>query len=262
MNLSYIIKVAVHQLWRTVRHPSRSKLLLDPNARRLLWLQFAGVRDDFKAVDDQGRLRRREYDSYAAYIEHQKSKLEILKRGEGYGYDGTDLQKYDAEFRSHLRDRLRHLDFVRPGASVLCLAARLGTEVKAFIDCGCFAVGVDLNAGHNNPYVLYGDFHHLVFADASIDVVYTNSIDHAYSLELLCAEIVRVLKPRGYLVAEIQLGERESGRSNAGRWESLVWDSAAAVIAGLSTCALQVVSTSQFAEPWPGVALVAQKRGP
>ena len=48
--------------------------------------------------------------------------------------------------------------------TVLCLAARIGTEVKAFLDLGCFAIGIDLNPGTDNRYVVHGDFHDLQFA--------------------------------------------------------------------------------------------------
>ena len=62
---------------------------------------------------------------------------------------------------------------------------------------GAFVVGVDLNPGPNNPYVLVGDFHHLQFATRSVDVVYTNVIGHVWDLIALGAEVCRVLKPSG-----------------------------------------------------------------
>lgn len=74
-----------------------------------------------------------------------------------------ELSRYDVDFRKILFDRLERLSLLRNGMTVLCLAARIGTEVKAFFDIGCFAVGIDLNPGENNRYVVYGDFHDIQF---------------------------------------------------------------------------------------------------
>ncbi|MEY2527921.1 MAG: hypothetical protein QOJ05_11, partial [Verrucomicrobiota bacterium] len=112
------------------------------------------------------RFQKRGYSSYEAYLEHQKAKLET-----------HDFGRYDEEFRATLRERLSALEIEWPGGTVLCLAARIGTEVKAFLDLGAFAVGIDLNPGADNRYVVHGDFHDLQFAPGSIDVVYTNSLD-------------------------------------------------------------------------------------
>ena len=56
-----------------------------------------------------------------------------------------------------------------------------------FIDHGAFAVGIDLNPGRDNRWVVIGDFHALQYADASVDVVYTNSFDHVFELERVLA---------------------------------------------------------------------------
>jgi hypothetical protein len=48
-----------------------------------------------------------------------------------------------------------------------------------------FSVGIDLNPGPRNGYVLHGDFHNIIFADASIDAVYTNALDHSFDLQEL-----------------------------------------------------------------------------
>ena len=57
------------------------------------------------------------------------------------------------------------------GQDAAVVGARIGTEVKAFLDLGAVAIGIDLNPGENNRYVVYGDFHDLQFASGSIDVV-------------------------------------------------------------------------------------------
>src|SRR5581483_2782763 len=107
--------------------------------------------------------------------------------------------------------------------------ARLGTEVKAFLDLGCFAVGVDLNPGSGNRYVLHGDFHDLPFPQESVDLVFTNSLDHAFSVDRMIAEMRRVLKPGGLLVLELSCGS--SGGKSAGHYESFWWDCVDDVVA-------------------------------
>jgi ubiquinone/menaquinone biosynthesis C-methylase UbiE len=96
-----------------------------------------------------------------------------------------------------------------PHSSVLCLAARLGSEVEAFISLGHFAIGIDLNPGPDNPFVVSGDFHALQFADHSVDCVYTNSLDHAFDIEKITREVRRVLKPGGMFLLEAVAGHEE-----------------------------------------------------
>ncbi len=134
------------------------------------------------------RLARRHYDSYEDCVRHQSAKLErVLHR----------LKETEADDFREFQRRFSLCDALKPARSVLCLGPRLGTEVKALHSLGYFAVGIDLNPGHDNPYVLPGDFHALVFADASVDAVYTNAFDHAFEPERVLAEVVRVLRPGG-----------------------------------------------------------------
>ena len=104
---------------------------------------------------------------------------------------------------------------------MLCIAVRLGTEVRVFTELGAFAVGIDLNPGRDNPWVLTGDFHALRFADRSVDVVYVNSLDHVYELGRVLSEVRQVLKRGGFLLAEIGLGTEEGG--SPGFYEELSW---------------------------------------
>ncbi|HEX6534103.1 MAG TPA: class I SAM-dependent methyltransferase [Gemmatimonadaceae bacterium] len=195
-------------VWRRIyKRVKRGARFLRPLLPRVLQAHPWAARDDTSA------FRRREYRSYQAYVAHQRRKLGRLPR--------QMLAEYDVRYREALRDRLARGGIVRAGSSVLCLAARIGTEVKAFLDLGCFAVGIDLNPGERNPYVLVGDFHQLQFAAESVDVVFTNSLDHAYDLERVLKEVHRVLKPGGVLVAELGLGEREGGKPNY--YEALAW---------------------------------------
>jgi SAM-dependent methyltransferase len=122
------------------------------------------------------------------------------------------------EYVAHQASTCAALDGAR---SVLCLGARLGTEVRALHDLGYFAVGVDLNPGERNPYVLPGDFHRIVFPGASIDAVYTNALDHVFSLEQLVGEVQRLLRPGGIFVADLELGSEEG--FVPGEYEAVMW---------------------------------------
>ena len=87
---------------------------------------------------------------------------------------------------------------------IVCLGARQGTEVEVLRDLGFQrAIGVDLNPGPANPLVVEGDFHQLDLPDQSVDLVYSNSLDHAFDLNLFFAEAKRVLRPGGYALYDV-----------------------------------------------------------
>jgi SAM-dependent methyltransferase len=162
---------------------------------------------------------QRHYASYEDYLAHQSSKLDgIIER-----LRETD----DAEYEE-FRERFASCEALRAARSVLCLGARLGTEVRALHSLGVFAIGIDLNPGPNNTTVLPGDFHALVFPDASVEAVYTNALDHVFDLDRMIGEVRRVLKPGGCFVAEIDEGFAEGGLP--GDFEAIHWEQAGALI--------------------------------
>jgi len=171
----------------------------------------------------QDGLQRKTYNSYEEYVKHQKSKLD--------GGIKFDLSKYDAEYGKELKERLEkiglegnnrlcRLSNSSRALNVLCLGARQGTEVKAFLDIGCFAVGIDLNPGKDNKYVVTGDFHNLTYGDNSVDIVFTNSLDHVYRPRKFLSEITRVLRQNGTFLIELE-GPKDK---DADKWASLHWD--------------------------------------
>ncbi len=157
-------------------------------------------------------LAQRQYGSYDEYVNHQAGKLDrIIHR-----LKETEDEDFD-EFK-------RRFDGCTPlseAHSVLCLGARIGTEVRALHALGYFAIGIDLNPGAENPYVLPGDFHDLVFPANSVDAVYTNTMDHVFDLEKVLAEVRRLLRPGGLFVADL-LGGYEEGFV-PGEYESTHW---------------------------------------
>ena len=189
---------------------------------------------------------KRSYQSYDEYLAHQKSKLDII-----------DLDKYDVRFREALRDRLSKTDVAWRGKTVLCLAARIGSEVKAFIDCGCFAIGIDLNPGEKNHYVVHGDFHALQYAPESIDFVFTNSLDHAFDIKRIAAEVRKVLKPDGRLIIEAVDGEGEG--VSPGFFESFYWQSTDDLIGLFEREGFRLAGSGKFEFPWNGRQIWLEK---
>jgi SAM-dependent methyltransferase len=191
---------------------------------------------------DQGGIATRAYDNYHDYLEHQRLKFDAMRT--------RSLESHDRRFYTALRERLAALPFPLVRRSVLCLAARQGTEVRAFIDQGAFAIGIDLNPGKNNPYVLPGDFHNLQFAAGSVDLVYTNSLDHAFDLKRLLAEVKRVLATDGLFLIEAGAGaETHSGR---GFYESLAWESTDQLLGQVTKHGFLLEKRSRFLQPWAG----------
>jgi SAM-dependent methyltransferase len=195
---------------------------------------------------DDKDFAKRSYQSYDEYLAHQKSKLNII-----------DLEKYDVRFREALRDRLSKTDVTWRGKTVLCLAARIGSEVKAFIDVGCFAIGIDLNPGEQNHYVVHGDFHSLQYAPESIDFVFTNSLDHAFDIKRIAAEVRRVLKPDGKLIIEAVDGEGEG--VSPGFFESFYWQSTNDLIRLFEREGFRLAASEAFDFPWKGRQIRLEK---
>jgi SAM-dependent methyltransferase len=242
-----LIRVLADEFVRTVRHPARLRHLL--HRKRWVYVkQRLTVSDKWETVDAGEGVRRRRYGRYEDYVAHQRSKLAHL---DAY------LAQYDVNYRQILRDRLAAVGVVTPGSAVLCLAARIGTEVKAFLDLGCFAVGIDLNPGDDNHYVVVGDFHHLQYPDACVDFVFSNSFDHALHPEKFIAEAMRVLKPGGHAIWEFVLPVDDD--HGPGEWQAFAWDSNEDAIALFTAAGFTEVRREPFDKPWRGIQVYLRK---
>jgi SAM-dependent methyltransferase len=242
---SRVVAIALEEARETIRRPSRLRQLADRRALREL---RASLRRRNIAAGDwsprgDGRFIGRGYGSYETYVTHQAAKLETL-----------DLEGYDTTYHERLRERLRQAGEVAPRARVICLAARLGTEVRAFHDLGCFAIGIDLNPGPGNRFVVHGDFHHVQFPDGAADVVFTNSLDHAFDPARLLAEVARLLGPGGLFVAEISRGRAEGYAPR--EYEAFFWNSVDDAIALIEEHGFEHVRSFDFDQPWPGKHVV------
>lgn len=190
-------------------------------------------------------IQSRSYGSYQEYVSHQKSKLD-----QGIGF----LKDYDIKYRKGLGKRLAKLDFIT-GSSILCLGARTGTEVKAFLDNKAFAVGVDLNPGKDNEYVVVGDFHKLQYADESVDVVFTNSLDHVLDINKVLVEIYRILKKDGKFIIDI---EKHTG-VGIDKWSSFWWKNSKELIDLIESNGFKCISKDNINCLWFNEQLILKK---
>lgn len=188
-------------------------------------------------------LSVRRYASYRQYVRHQRSKLRKL-----------NLSQYEPAFQAALTDRLRQNPDIKRGSSVLCLGARGGAEVRSFLAVGCFAVGIDLNPGRHNHFVLHGDFHALQFASASVDIVYTNALDHVLYIEKLILEVERVLKDAGLFIIDAVRGTGQG--IPPGEYESLEWSSISELTEVFTSRSFDVVQRYPIKNPWGGEHIV------
>jgi SAM-dependent methyltransferase len=174
----------------------------DPAALARVEAQIQAKRAEFRseAWRHEGGISRRAYGTYDDYVAHQKEKLDNIG-GEAFVNPAKAVNMFWRRFELVAE--------LPRDASILCLGARRGEEVKALIGLGHFAIGLDLNPGQNNEYVVTGDFHALQFADASVDCVYMNCLDHAFELDKILKEIGRVLKARGLFIADLLYGYDE-----------------------------------------------------
>jgi SAM-dependent methyltransferase len=177
-------------------------------------------------TSEEGPLRRRDYASYEEYVTHQRQKLdELLKMGTFFSTNRSVVA-----LRRRFYRRFRHLlPLLDRDALILCLGARQGTEVEVLRDLGFRnARGLDLNPGPANPWVEIGDFNDLPHVDASVDCVYSNSIDHAPDLERFFAEHARVVKPGRFALYDVGAGETGLGPA-----EAIAWTSDSVVVAAM-----------------------------
>jgi SAM-dependent methyltransferase len=169
----------------------------------------------WKAEKAEG-LHYRDYSSYDEYVSHQTQKYAEMLKIKG-GFTGSEI----LEYRQRFYRRFRHLPpLLPPSAVVVCAGARQGTEVEVLRECGFVnAYGIDLNPGPDNPLVRKGDFMHMENPDGSVDLIYSNCLDHAYDLAGFFREHARVLKPDGYALYDF-VPSGGTGAFEAVEWES------------------------------------------
>ncbi|WP_421710285.1 class I SAM-dependent methyltransferase [Algihabitans sp.] len=173
----------------------------------------------------EGDIVQRKYASYQAYVEHQASKLDGIRSR----LDDTIEEDYQDFVR-----RFRDCAVLNEAANVLCLGARLGTEVRALHALGVFSVGIDLNPGSDNRHVLPGDFHAVAFPDRSVHAIYTNAMDHVFTIEQFMGEVRRLLVPGGHFVVDMVDGYAEG--FTPGDFEATAWRDKTVLLERIAAC--------------------------
>ena len=151
-------------------------------------------------------IRKREYKDYDEYVAHQIEKTADPDRR------ARLLQKsrFDRKVDYFKRKFQRFLDAeVLNFGKTVCLGARMGEEIEAFLQLGVDCYGVDLVP--HLPHVVKGDFQDLHFIrDGTIDTFYTNSMDHASDPGKVFLEVSRCLKEGGNFILDYFPGHWEN----------------------------------------------------
>lgn len=172
----------------------------------------------------RGALARpsRVYGSYGDYIAHQKHKTTDPRRilkwlGPQWAVKVRGFQEVFA----------RNAEFLSGKRNAICLGSRTGQEVKALIDMGIVAIGVDLVPFP--PFTVEGDVHALCYPSGAFDFAFTNIFDHALYPDRFCQEMERVVSRGGTILMRLQVGIEPDA------YAETVVDDPAAVVAHFSS---------------------------
>ncbi len=163
---------------------------------------------------NKNNLKKRKYPSYNTYKFHQKMKTFFRWERLMSGYE-INLKKFEIEFSKFKSTDIK-ID------NILCVAARLGTEVHALRNLDYNAIGIDIIYPKNSKYVHYGEFEEIPYPNNSFEAIYSNSIDHVYDLKKTLFEFNRIIKSEGYLLLRLMKGFEE-GFEMDGAYESFAW---------------------------------------
>ena len=166
------------------------------------------------------KFNYRNYLNYDEYLTHQFQKFDEMIKSKG-GFSNRQILSYRLKFYRRFRYLKR---FLSKKSKIICAGARQGTEVQVLRDLGYFnSIGIDLNPGPNNKLVNIGDFMKIGEPDSSIDMIYCNSIDHAFDLKCFLSEHSRVIKPEGFVLYDITI-------KSGGAFEAVDWQSSESLI--------------------------------
>jgi SAM-dependent methyltransferase len=193
-------------------------------------------------------IRKRKYKSYESYLAHQAQKLsreiETRKRfsPDRFSHNVKSFKLRIGLFKQYIK-----------GPKVICLGARLGEEVVAFRELGFpETIGIDLNPGPDNPYVVKEDFHNTSFADGRFNTVYTNSLDHSWDIASFAKEVHRILSPDGVLILELNhlLDQKKSERrkllKSSSKYESLMYDNVHDVVKDMAGFSFRISIAGKY----------------
>lgn len=139
------------------------------------------------------------YKKYSNYLNHQKIKTsdpEKIKKWLG--------EEWEIKYIGFVEIFERNKKYTFNKKNAICLGARTGQEVKALIDLGIDAIGLDLVAFP--PYTIEGDIHNIEKPSNSTGLIFTNIMDHALFPDKFCAEMERICKVGGHIIIHLQRG--------------------------------------------------------
>jgi SAM-dependent methyltransferase len=144
----------------------------------------------------------RKYKSYEEYLEHQSSKFGRMFKNKSEKVRPEFFKKRVKKFIKVMEKISKYIG--DKNKNILCAGARNGAEVKSLKKLHFKnVIGIDINPGRNNKYVIKGDFNHTCFNDNAFDVIYSNCIDHVWDIKLFSLEMNRILKNKGILILEV-----------------------------------------------------------
>ena len=197
-----------------------------------------------------GGVCYRDYADYEEYVTHQRLKFDEMLKLAG-GFSNAVVADYRLKFYRRFR---RVPQWLPRDARIVCAGARQGTEVEVLRDLGFRnAVGIDLNPGPRNPFVKPGDFMRMEFETSSVDLVYSNCVDHAFELEAFFAEHARVLKPDGYAMYDLPVGQPRRP------FEAVAWDTEETLFVMMLRSFQQIVRVEHDRE-WTWIVLHGKRR--
>lgn len=140
------------------------------------------------------------YRHYKDYVNHQIKKTTDPERVEKWLSD-----EWESKVTGFKEIFTRNQIYIQGKQNALCLGSRTGQEVKALLDIGITAIGIDLVPFP--PYTIEGDIHELKFMDEEFDLIFTNIFDHSLFPKKFCSEMERVCKTGGIIIIHLLLGE-------------------------------------------------------
>ncbi len=139
------------------------------------------------------------YADYNDYENHQKEKTTDPERVKKWLNE-----EWDIKINGFKEVFQRNWKYLEGKQKAICMGARTGQEVKALLDMGINAIGIDLVPFL--PYTVEGDIHALNYNDNEFDFVFTNIFDHSLHPDVFCSEMERVCKSEGIIIIHLQLG--------------------------------------------------------
>jgi len=141
------------------------------------------------------------YVDYNEYLNHQKEKTIDPERVKKWSTDEWQI-KVD-NFKTIFQ---RNIEYIENRHNAICLGSRTGQEVKALLDLGINAIGIDLVPFE--PYTIEGDIHNLNFMDGKFDLSFTNIFDHSLYPEKFCSEMERIVSKNGIIIIHLLIGSQ------------------------------------------------------